>query len=255
MPVDLIKRAEVGAPITAEQHDENMTNIESAINAAEARIDASLDENGKFKPGSLDDVAAIVDHLITLVKLTAGTAKSFLVSDVSGDVTTLTGTDGQLVGFGTDNFPAALNPEDVFESASGIFLYDNPVNRVNQTSTQAAWQTLDLTVDIAALAATGATAVVLQLEAYVDPQAKIADGIYSVTGRVTSDNATSTASSDTHRARALMYGEPSQDFPGASDTVQVIVLLDGNNVYWNTTFANAPVNSYFKMWVVGFLKA
>lgn len=255
MPVDLIKRGELGSPLSAEQHDENMTDIEEAINAAEARIDASLDENGKFKAESLDDVSAIVDHLITLVKLTAGTAKAFLVSDESGDVTVLTGTDGQLVGFGADDAPVALDPEEVFESTSGVFLYDNPAQRVSTTTEQSSWQTLDLTSDITFLGATGATAAILQLETFVDETDTDTQTRREVLLRVTSSDVTSTSATSTHRSRAYSFGAANNRFPCASDVNTAIVKMDGTNVYWNADFTNAPSGSYARIGVVGFLKA
>lgn len=67
-PLSLIKRLVKGVPITPAEEDTNKTDIETAVNAINAALSASLNPNGTFKPGSAD-TASLQDRCVTLPKL------------------------------------------------------------------------------------------------------------------------------------------------------------------------------------------
>lgn len=72
MPItalDLLKRSEAGAAISATQHDENLTKMETAVNALITLVQLALADDGKLKDGMVLTAAQITDAIITLAKL------------------------------------------------------------------------------------------------------------------------------------------------------------------------------------------
>lgn len=74
MPItalDLLKRSEAGAALTAPQHDENLTKTEAAVNALITLVQLALTDDGKLKDGKIEAAAQVADAIITLAKLAA----------------------------------------------------------------------------------------------------------------------------------------------------------------------------------------
>lgn len=67
-PLSLLKRLVLGIPLTPAQEDQNMTDIETAVNAQASQLAAALNSNGTLKPGSVN-TAAIQDRAVTNQKL------------------------------------------------------------------------------------------------------------------------------------------------------------------------------------------
>lgn len=67
-PLSLIKRLPLGHKMTPAQMDQNLTDIETAVNAQLAQLTAELNPDGTLKNNSVA-TAAIVDRAVTLNKL------------------------------------------------------------------------------------------------------------------------------------------------------------------------------------------
>jgi hypothetical protein len=68
MPLTLIKRLVLGHKLTPAQMDQDLTDIENAINGFEAELAVSLNPDGTLKANSVA-TAAIQDRAVTLAKL------------------------------------------------------------------------------------------------------------------------------------------------------------------------------------------
>ncbi len=70
-PIDLLTRAEKGSALTATNHDDNLTAIQTAVNALIAKAALIAADDGTLVDGALDTLAQITDNLLTLAKLAA----------------------------------------------------------------------------------------------------------------------------------------------------------------------------------------
>jgi hypothetical protein len=70
-PIDLTTRAEAGAALSSTQHDTNLANIQTKINALISLIGLISADDGTLKNGVIDVITQIADNLITLAKMAA----------------------------------------------------------------------------------------------------------------------------------------------------------------------------------------
>jgi hypothetical protein len=80
-PLQLIKRLDKGSKITPAEEDQNMTDIETAVNAFFNELAVALNPNGTLKAGSVS-TSAIQDRAVTLQKLAF--LSSFYAEDTGG---------------------------------------------------------------------------------------------------------------------------------------------------------------------------
>lgn len=122
--LSLLKRLVKGSPLTATEHDTNLSDIENAVNELKATTSLTLNTDGTLKAGAVDAATKVVDKVLTLAKIEDLAAKGVLRTTADGRLEVLVGTDGQVLQFGETGLLAVDKTE---ADQSGRLVFENSV--------------------------------------------------------------------------------------------------------------------------------
>lgn len=78
--LDLLGRVENGASLTTAQGDQNLTDVEEAVNGIKEALRVSMKDDGTFKPNSINADAVVPGALGQTYKVDAGAANAVLIT-------------------------------------------------------------------------------------------------------------------------------------------------------------------------------
>jgi len=230
--------------------DSNLTNLKDGILALEDILEVSLNEDGTFVDGALDDANAIVNNIITLNKLLGGTDQALLgVKDNAGtlEVVELTGTEGDYM-----RIDSSGNP--VFEPAPAHrfhFLSGGWQLLVSESTHATTWTEINLSPSILGAGLTEpVVAAMLVVEAAFESATSGSSPEAAM--RVTDSETDAVTSNTVYRAmaRAPDSGASAWDHSGLT----CITPLNGDSsLFTNFQIAGTPLSPSGRVYLTGFI--